>query len=48
VRRFHTAEDAPSEDADGGAVAAGRAAEKLLGSLAEWASDIVRAGGQSR
>jgi cholesterol transport system auxiliary component len=48
VRRFRTAEDAPSEDADGGAVAAGRAAEKLLGSLAEWASEIARAGGQSR
>lgn len=44
VRRFEALEDAPSEDAEGGATAAGRAAEKLLGSLAAWANAAARSG----
>jgi cholesterol transport system auxiliary component len=44
VRRFEAVEDAPSEDADGGAVAAGRAAGKLLESLAAWANEAARSG----
>jgi cholesterol transport system auxiliary component len=48
VRRFEALEDAPTEDAEGGAIAAGRAAEKLLESLAAWANEIARDGGQSR
>lgn len=48
AKRFHAVEDAPSEDADGGAVAAGRAAEKLLDSLALWANAIAHDGGQNR
>ncbi|NJD61509.1 MAG: hypothetical protein FIA93_02160 [Deltaproteobacteria bacterium] len=48
TRRFEALEDAPSEDADGGAIAAGRAAEKLLGSLAAWAHAAARSGTASR
>jgi cholesterol transport system auxiliary component len=48
ARRFEALEDAPSEDADGGAIAAGRAAEKLLGSLATWANAAARRGTTGR
>ncbi|HZW36461.1 MAG: ABC-type transport auxiliary lipoprotein family protein [Deltaproteobacteria bacterium] len=48
VRRFEALEDAPSEDAEGGAIAAGRAAEKLLGSVAAWANAAARPGAASR
>jgi cholesterol transport system auxiliary component len=48
VRRFEALEDAPSEDAEGGATAAGRAAEKLLGSVAAWANAAARSGATSR
>lgn len=48
VRRFEALEDAPSDDADGGAIAAGRAAAKLLESLAAWANEAARSGDNSR
>jgi cholesterol transport system auxiliary component len=48
VRRFDALEDAPSEDAEGGAIAAGRAAEKLLGSIAAWANEAARSGATRR
>ena len=41
ARGFEVVEEAPSDDADGGVVAATRAAEKLLDALAGWAAGCV-------
>ncbi|HEX9204424.1 MAG TPA: ABC-type transport auxiliary lipoprotein family protein [Candidatus Deferrimicrobiaceae bacterium] len=41
TRRFEAKEDAPSEDASGGADAANRAAGRLLPALAAWADQAV-------
>ena len=41
ARRFEVLEDAPSEDAQGGAVAANRSAARLLGSLAIWTEESL-------
>jgi len=45
ARRFEVLEEAPSEDAPGGAIAANRAAAKLLTALAAWADEFPRRDG---
>jgi cholesterol transport system auxiliary component len=41
---FEVIENAPSDDAYGGVIAANRAAERLLASLAEWLSTVLHEG----
>lgn len=41
TKRFEVSEDTPGEDASGGAIAANRAAGKLLPALAAWADGAV-------
>ncbi len=48
ARRFEAVEDAPTDDADGGAAAAGRAAAKLVEAVAAWAGESLPAGGPAR
>ncbi|MGE5189400.1 MAG: ABC-type transport auxiliary lipoprotein family protein [Gemmatimonadota bacterium] len=45
ARRFEAVADAPSDDAPGGAAAAGRAAAEVSGSLAAWAGASLPAAG---
>lgn len=48
ARRFEASEEAPTEDAEGGAIAANRAALKLLDSLAAWVNESVPREGSGR
>jgi cholesterol transport system auxiliary component len=45
TRRFEAREEAPSEDASGGAAAANRAVGRILPALAAWAGEAVPANG---